>query len=87
VCAAQGYADAAACFSRESGTELLGGDPGDLAERARVRAAVQGGRVEEAVERVNDLDPEVRRVQWGKAEGGGSEKGLGGSGGLGGGGG
>eukprot|EP00887_Chlorella_sp_A99_P006568 scaffold3.g6568.t1 len=54
----EGYADAARVFAQESGTHP-GCDLGAITDRMEIRKAVQGGRVEEAIERVNDLDPEI----------------------------
>jgi len=34
-------------------------DLGEIAGRMEIRAALQSGRVEDAIDRVNDLDPEV----------------------------
>ena len=54
----QGYVEAAQTFEKESGTP-----PGVLlaaiTDRMEIRKAVQSGNVEEAIERVNDLNPEV----------------------------
>lgn len=54
----EGYAEAAEKFRMESGT-----DPGiDLAttkDRMAVRNAVQSGNVEDAIEKINDLNPEI----------------------------
>ena len=51
--------DAARAFQEESGTDP-GADLHGIAGRMEIRAAVQGGRIEDAIDRVNDLDPEVR---------------------------
>ena len=74
----EGYAGAARAFEEEAGARLgdggAGGDGGGggggggggalggIEARARIRAAVQAGRVEDAIDAVNDLDPEVMRV-------------------------
>ena len=54
----EGYVDAARALQRETGT-----DPGvDLAairDRMEIRRAVQSGDIEAAIERVNDLNPEI----------------------------
>ncbi len=55
----EGYVDAARAFQGESGA-APGVDLGEIAGRMEIRAAVQGGRVEDAIDKVNDLDPEVR---------------------------
>ncbi|GBF90786.1 hypothetical protein Rsub_03087 [Raphidocelis subcapitata] len=54
----EGYVDAARAFQDESGTQP-GVDLSDIAGRMEIRAAVQGGRVEDAIDAVNDLDPEI----------------------------
>jgi len=54
----EGYKDAAEKFSAESGLQ----PPVDLSsieDRMNIRNAVQSGNIEEAIEKVNDLDPEV----------------------------
>ena len=61
---AQGYVDAARTLEQESGTA-----PGvvlsTITDRMEIRKAVQSGQVEEAIDKVNDLNPEVKggRVQ------------------------
>lgn len=54
----KGYVDAARSFEVESGT-----DPGvelaAISDRMEIRRAVQSGDVESAIERVNDLNPEI----------------------------
>lgn len=54
----EGFPDAAAEFARETGlpTDV---DHVMIQERMEIRNAVEDGRVEEAVRRVNELDPEV----------------------------
>ena len=54
----QGYVDAALAFQRESGTDP-GVDLAAITDRMEIRRAVQSGDVEAAMERVNDLDPEI----------------------------
>lgn len=54
----EGYADAARVFAQESGTDPSC-DLGHITDRMRIRQAVQSGHVEEAVERVNDVDPGI----------------------------
>lgn len=54
----EGYKDAAEKFSQESGAK----PPVNLESiqnRMVVRTAIQRGHIEEAIERVNDLNPEV----------------------------
>lgn len=57
--APQGYVEAAHTFELESGTPP-GVDLGAITDRMEIRRAVQSGNVEEAIERVNDLNPEAR---------------------------
>eukprot|EP00271_Cylindrocystis_brebissonii_P008236 TRINITY_DN22263_c0_g1_i1.p1 TRINITY_DN22263_c0_g1~~TRINITY_DN22263_c0_g1_i1.p1 ORF type:complete len:250 (+),score=56.13 TRINITY_DN22263_c0_g1_i1:298-1047(+) len=54
----EGYVDAAQRFQAESGTppEI---DLGTITERMAVRTAVQCGNVEDAIDKVNDLNPEI----------------------------
>ena len=54
----QGYVKAAQMFEQESGTPP-GIDLGSITDRMEIRRAVQSGNVEEAIEKVNDLNPEV----------------------------
>ena len=54
----EGYTEAADCFARESGQPAV--DLQSIEHRMAIRAAVQRGDVENAIERVNDLNPEVR---------------------------
>eukprot|EP00959_Pyramimonas_sp_CCMP1952_P181467 3794361-Pyramimonas_sp.AAC.1 len=74
----EGYVEAAEIFQKESGTSretlstaLLtsiqrtpwpGVDLESIADRTAIRKAVQSGNVEDAIERVNDLNPEVQRM-------------------------
>jgi hypothetical protein len=55
----QGYVDAARMFEQESGT-APGVELGSITDRMEVRKAVQSGQVEEAIDKVNDMNPEVR---------------------------
>ena len=50
--------EAAQTFEKESGT-APGVDLAAITDRMEIRKAVQSGNVEEAIERVNDLNPEV----------------------------
>lgn len=50
--------EAAQTFERESGTSP-GVDLAAITDRMEIRKAVQSGNVEEAIARVNDLNPEV----------------------------
>ncbi len=56
----EGFPDAAAEFARETGIPA-DVDNDMIQERMEIRHAVEEGRVEEAVRRVNELDPEVSR--------------------------
>lgn len=58
-CFAQGYVDAARMFEQESGT-APGVELSSITERMEVRKAVQAGQIEAAIDKVNDLNPEVR---------------------------
>jgi muramidase (phage lysozyme) len=59
----QGYVDAARMFQQESGTAPAV-NLEQITDRMQIRQAVQAGRVEEAIDKVNDLNPEVRQQQW-----------------------
>lgn len=54
----EGYKEAAENFARESGLEPLL-DFESIQSRMNVRNAIQQGNVQEAIERINDLNPEV----------------------------
>ncbi|KND01575.1 uncharacterized protein SPPG_09111 [Spizellomyces punctatus DAOM BR117] len=54
----EGYKDAAEKFSRESGLQP-GIDLASIEDRMNIRNAIQSGDIEDAIERVNDLDPEI----------------------------
>ncbi|KAL4556189.1 hypothetical protein LXL04_038832 [Taraxacum kok-saghyz] len=53
----KGYVDAAEKFRMESGTEHI--DLATITDRMAVKKAVQSGNVEDAIEKVNDLNPEI----------------------------
>lgn len=54
----EGYKDAAEKFSEESGlTHSI--DLSSISERMEIRTAVQSGRIKQAIERVNDLNPDL----------------------------
>ncbi|KAG6552154.1 hypothetical protein Mapa_006256 [Marchantia paleacea] len=53
----EGYVEAAEKFQMESGTQHI--DLGTITDRMAVRKAVQCGNVEDAIEKVNDLNPEI----------------------------
>ncbi|KAF8370172.1 hypothetical protein HHK36_003743 [Tetracentron sinense] len=53
----EGYVEAAEKFCMESGTEHI--DLATIKDRMAVKKAVQCGNVEDAIERVNDLNPEI----------------------------
>jgi len=54
----EGYKDAAETFSHECGLSPSI-DVDSIKDRMNIRNAIQNGNVEEAIERVNDLNPEV----------------------------
>ncbi|XP_057472237.1 protein GID8 homolog isoform X2 [Actinidia eriantha] len=54
----EGYVDAAEKFRMESGTEP-DIDIATITDRMAVKKAVQSGNVEDAIEKVNDLNPEI----------------------------
>lgn len=54
----EGYKDAAQQFSIESNI-VPTVDLDSIQDRMNIRGAIQMGKIEEAIERVNDLDPEV----------------------------
>lgn len=54
----EGFPDAAMEFARETGLPAEV-DHEAIQERMEIQEAVEEGRVEEAVRRVNELDPEV----------------------------
>ena len=54
----EGYVEAARMFERESGTGP-GVDLESITDRMQIRKAVQNGNVEDAIDRVNDLNPEI----------------------------
>ncbi|XP_023001740.1 protein GID8 homolog isoform X2 [Cucurbita maxima] len=53
----EGYVDAAEKFRIESGAEQI--DLATITDRMAVKKAVQCGNVEDAIEKVNDLNPEI----------------------------
>jgi hypothetical protein len=55
----EGYKDAAEKFSKEAGL-TPNVDLSSIQDRMDIRHAIQSGHIETAVERVNDLNPEVR---------------------------
>ncbi|KXZ45335.1 hypothetical protein GPECTOR_56g432 [Gonium pectorale] len=58
----EGYVEAARTFEKESGTPP-GVNLDAITDRMEVRRALQGGDVDTAIERVNDLDPEILESQ------------------------
>lgn len=54
----EGYKDAAEKFAEESGM-ATGCDASEIDSRMRIRAAVQRGDIDAAVDLVNDLNPEI----------------------------
>lgn len=55
----EGYKDAADCFSKESGLKPFV-DSDSILNRMIIRGAIQRGDIDDAIGRVNELDPEVR---------------------------
>lgn len=55
---AQGFVEAAEVFMAESGTQP-GVDLPAITDRMEIRKALQSGNIEDAIDRVNDLNPEV----------------------------
>lgn len=55
----EGYKDAADSFSKESGLKPFV-DSDSILNRMIIRGAIQRGDVDDAIGRVNELDPEVR---------------------------
>jgi len=54
----EGFRDAAEKFQHESGTEPSI-DLASIGDRMAIRNAIQSGRIEEGIERVNELNPEI----------------------------
>ncbi|CAO1620885.1 unnamed protein product [Parajaminaea phylloscopi] len=54
----EGYKDAAQCFSNETGLSPQV-DLESIQNRMTIRAAIQRGDIEDAIGRVNELDPEI----------------------------
>jgi hypothetical protein len=54
----EGYKDAAEKFSMEAGIST-NVDLSSIQDRMDIRNAIQDGNIEEAIEKVNDLDPEI----------------------------
>ena len=57
----EGYKDAAEKFHLEAQVEA-NVDLSTIQDRMNIRNAIQSGNVEVAIEQVNDLDPEVQRL-------------------------
>ena len=58
----EGYKEAAQNFARESGMMTSASQEADfesIQNRMTIRQAIQQGNIVEAIERVNDLNPEV----------------------------
>ncbi|XP_019420262.1 PREDICTED: glucose-induced degradation protein 8 homolog isoform X2 [Lupinus angustifolius] len=53
----EGFVEAAEKFRKESGTEHI--DLATITDRMAVKKAVQSGNVDDAIEKVNDLNPEI----------------------------
>ena len=59
----QGYKDAAEKFAAEASLQPHV-DLSTIEDRMTIRQAVESGRIDEAIEKVNDLDPEVGLFLW-----------------------
>ena len=57
----QGYKDAAEKFSKEANVPP-NVDLNTIQDRMNVRTAIESGNIDDAIERVNDLDPEVSDI-------------------------
>eukprot|EP00775_Hariotina_reticulata_P006104 gene6104-6342_t len=58
----EGYVEAARMLEQESGT-APGVELSSITDRMEIRQAVQSGQVEEAIDKVNDLNPEILEEQ------------------------
>lgn len=54
----EGYPQAAAKFSREANLQPMQDDP-VVKDRQKIKQLIHEGKVQEAIEELNDLDPEV----------------------------
>ena len=54
----EGFKEAVLCFQKESGVEP-GVDMAMLDDQIKIRGAIESGAIQDAVELVNDIDPEV----------------------------
>jgi len=57
----EGYPEAAEKFAQETNLPTPG-DNASIRERVQVRNAIHAGKVDEAVEMVNEIDPEVSSI-------------------------
>ncbi|KAI8873247.1 hypothetical protein GQ42DRAFT_170766 [Ramicandelaber brevisporus] len=58
----EGYTDAAKAFSSESGIALTS-DTDPIERRMSIRSSIQTGNIPEAIEKINDLNPEILDVE------------------------
>lgn len=56
----EGYQSAATCFAKEASLAPI--DLSSIHDRMKIRESVQSGDIEEAIDRVNDFDPEVQNA-------------------------
>ena len=56
----EGYPDAAKKFAAEANIQQPPGDTETIEERVEIRNAILDGDIQTAIERINDLDPDVR---------------------------
>lgn len=55
----EGYSQAAEKFSKEANLQPMQEDP-IVKDRQRIKQLIHEGNIQEAIEELNDLDPEVR---------------------------
>lgn len=55
----EGYPQAAAKFSKEANLQPMQEDP-VVKDRQKIKQLIHEGNIQEAIEELNDLDPEVR---------------------------
>lgn len=61
----EGYPGAAEKFAQETNLPTPG-DNANIRERVRVRNAIHAGKVDEAVQMVNEIDPQVSTIFFGQ---------------------
>ena len=55
----EGYPKAAERFSKEANLQEQQSEHSEIAERREIQNAIHSGKIEEAIERLNQLDPQV----------------------------